>query len=129
MGLINIFKKVLGYSNKFVTAQTTEKIRLDWQQIDTLLAQGSPSQLQKALLTADKTLDTALKDLVAGETMGERLKNAATKFEKPVYDKIWKAHKLRNTVVHEAGFEPTHTMVREAVADLRHGLHALGVRV
>ena len=36
-----------------------------------------------------------------GETMGERLKFAHNLFDKNLYNEIWSAHKLRNTLVHE----------------------------
>lgn len=112
-----------------VSAATESNIKTDWRKIDTLLKGGSPSQLKDALITADKTMDNALRDLVDGENMGQRLKNAKNLFEWEVYNKIWKAHKLRNTMVHEAGFEPTHGMITDAITRLRKGLHELGLKV
>ncbi len=112
-----------------VKQETVYKIKSDWANIKVLLNQKGPSQLRQALITADKTLDNALRDVVAGETMGERLKNAKTKFDYSTYNKIWEAHKLRNNVVHESGFEPPYFMVTQAVDDLQNGLVVLGVRV
>lgn len=118
-----------GFSRKHVSTETREKIDSDWRNINVLIKEGKPSQLRQALITADKTVDAALKDLVAGETMGERLKNAKDLFDRASYDKLWKAHKMRNSVVHEAGFEPAHFTVKRAIEDLKKSLKILGVSV
>lgn len=134
MGLISsIFKSLFGGVGGFgrvtVSADTQSRIKSDWRNIQTLINGGQPSQLRQALITADKSLDNALRDVVAGDSMGERLKNAKDKFDWAVYDKIWKAHKIRNSLVHESGYEPTHTMVTNAIDDLKKGLNRLGVSV
>lgn len=115
--------------HRSVRADTQMKIKHDWDTIDTLLSQRSPAQLKQALITADKALDNALRDVVAGETMGERLKNAKDKFDPVVYNKIWEAHKIRNSMVHESGYEPPHFMLVEAVGKLKQGLVSLGVKL
>lgn len=109
--------------------ETEQKIKADWKKIETLLKGGSPSQLKDALLTADKALDNALRDLVEGNNMGQRLKNAKDLFDWETYDKIWKAHKLRNSLVHESGYEPTHGMIKDGVTRLKQGLSDLGVKL
>lgn len=112
-----------------VSTQTRQRIELDWKQMDAMLNGSSPSQLKQALIIADKSVDNALRDLVEGENMGQRLKNAKDLFEWSAYDKIWKAHKMRNSMVHEAGFDPTKGMIIDAVEDLRSALKILGIRV
>ena len=112
-----------------VSQVTVRKITSDWESISVLLKQKGPSQLKQALIMADKSLDAVLKEMVPGETMGERLKNAVEKFDRPTYNRIWDAHKLRNSLVHEAGFEPAYFMVTEAVANLKEALYKLGVNV
>jgi hypothetical protein len=112
-----------------VRGETRDNIRVDWENIKTLLKQKSPSQLRQALIVADKSLDNALRDLVVGESMGERLKNAKDIFQWDVYQKIWDAHKLRNNLVHESNFEPPYFMVTEAVTNIQRGLISLGLRV
>jgi hypothetical protein len=121
--------KAFGGGAKAVSIDTKGKISRDWQSIDVLIKGGMPSQLRQALIKADKTVDTALKDLVLGETMGERLKNAKDLFDRDVYDKIWKAHKVRNRLVHEADYEPQHFIVKEAIKNLRNGLKGINVYV
>lgn len=130
MGLFSfLFGSKGGFGRRSVSADTKRRIEADWRKISSLMKSGGPSQIREALLTADKTVDAALKDLVEGETMGERLKNASHLFDRDVYDKIWKAHKLRNSLVHEAGFEPTIGMVNDGITRLKKGLSALGVKI
>lgn len=112
-----------------VSAETERKIKSDWQNIDVLLKNKGVSQLKQALITADKTLDNALRDIVAGDSMGERLKNSKEKFDPTIYNKIWEAHKVRNNMVHEAGYEPPHYVLTEAVDKLRLGLSELHIKV
>lgn len=112
-----------------ITPQTRELVVREWEQIDVLVSQKGPSQLRQALIKADKSLDNVLRDLVPGETMGERLKDAKDKFEYSLYDKTWKAHKMRNSLIHETGYEPPHHMVTSAIDDLRRALNQLGVSV
>jgi hypothetical protein len=130
---MNLFK-FLGGSGKqrrrsTVSQQTHENIKSEWANIRDLLQGKSPSQLRQALISADKCLDNALRDVVPGEAMGERLKEAESKFDRITYDKIWKAHKVRNNLVHEAGYEPPHHVMTGAIEDLRRGLSSLGVRL
>ncbi|HAI62678.1 MAG: hypothetical protein UU64_C0002G0018 [candidate division WWE3 bacterium GW2011_GWF2_41_45] len=112
-----------------VSQETARKITSDWENISVLLKQKGPSQLKQALIMADKSLDAVLKEMVPGETMGERLKNAVEKFDRSTYNRIWDAHKLRNSLVHEAGFEPAYFMITEAVSNLKEAIYKLGVNV
>ena len=128
MWLFDLFFKK-STKSRIITVETKEKIQRDWKNIEILLTQKSPSQLRQALITADKSLDNALKDIVDGETMGERLKNAETFFEREQYNRIWEAHKVRNNLVHESGYEPPYFVVTKAVQDLKEGLEKVGVRV
>jgi len=127
MNLFTIFgKKKLSRS---ISKNTEDLIQREWKQIDTLLSGKSPSQLRQALISADKTLDNALRDLFDGNTLGDKLKLSDKKFDKYLYDDIWKAHKLRNNLVHESGFEPPHFVITEAIQTLRRALQTLGVRI
>lgn len=130
---MNFFKKLFGggslRGSRSVSSQTLELIKGEWEQIDLLVSQKGPSQLRQALLKADKTLDAVLKELVPGETMGERLKSAKDKYDYVTYDKIWKAHKMRNSLIHESGYEPPYHMVIRSIKDLKNGLTKLGVSV
>jgi hypothetical protein len=77
-----------------------------WREINELMRLGSPSNYARAVLEADKLLDHALKSLrVPGLTMGDRLKAAKNKFSPEGYDAAWRAHRVRNELVHNAEFQ------------------------
>lgn len=130
--MFNILKLFFGdsvFSRGSVSTATEDKIKQDWENINQLLKQKSPSQLRQALLTADRSFDAALKDFMPGETMGERLKNAKTKFDIVTYNKIWEAHKVRNNLVHEAGYEPPYYVIIQAVENFRNAFKEINIRV
>jgi len=112
-----------------VSSNTVFAIRSAWVGVSEALISKTPSQLRQALITADKCVDNALRDVVSGETMGERLKNAKDKFDYPVYDSIWRAHKVRNSMVHETSFEPSYSLLISSINDLKRGLQSLGVYI
>ncbi len=116
-------------SQKTISVENRNNIDKDLKNIQILLSQKSPSQLRQALITADKCLDNALKDIVDEESMGERLKSAESLFDRDLYNKIWEAHKIRNNLVHESGYEPPYFVVIGAISTLKEGLQVLGIRV
>jgi hypothetical protein len=114
-------------SNRIISLQTRNNVERDWVRVTELLDKKGPSQLREALITADRCLDSVLKDLIDGETMGERLKNSSNMFDRDLYNKIWEAHKVRNTLVHEAGYEPPYFVINQSVENLKQGLNSLGM--
>ncbi len=122
-----LFKKTL--KHKVIAANTRDKIVDDWRNVEMLLNQKSPSQLKQALIMADRSLDNALKDIVDGNSMGERLKNAQNIFSYDVYNEIWEAHKVRNSLVHESGYEPPYFVVIQSVESFKKGLQSLGINL
>lgn len=85
-----------------------------------------PGGGKTAVMEADKLFDYCLKGKgFEGRTMAERLKKA----ESVLSDKngIWRAHKLRNTLAHEVGFEITQGQAEESVAAFKRGFKDLGV--
>ena len=76
------------------------KYREKWLRIMNEMDDKNQSSLAIAVLNADRLLDEALRDRrVAGETLGERLKNGKDLFSDR--QGIWEAHKLRNRIAHE----------------------------
>jgi hypothetical protein len=122
-----LFRKSI--NRRIVNENTRNNIIRDWKNVRLLLSQKGPSQLRQALIVADKSLDNALRDIVDGDTMGERLKNAEKMFDKDLYNKIWEAHKIRNTLVHESGYEPPYFVVTQAVENISKGLATLGINI
>lgn len=133
MNIFNLFKGNNKRSNtrstRSVSASTQTNIKNAWSSVEIAMNTKTPSQLRQAIITADKCLDNALRDVVSGDKMADRLKNAKNKYDYATYDKLWKAHKIRNNLVHEAGFEPSYVTLINAIKDLQTGIEKLGVKV
>ncbi|MCA9386883.1 hypothetical protein KC669_02500 [Candidatus Dojkabacteria bacterium] len=97
---------------KIIVKNKSNKIRKD-------LRSNHSSDLERALIGADKLLDFALRHKgIKGNTLGERLKNAENHFEKKFYNSIWDAHKLRNKLVHEVDATLTVYQLRSKAKNL-----------
>ena len=130
--VLNLFKfldNLVGTKPTRIDSVSLSNIKADWQNVEILLKGGQPSQLRQALIIADKALDNAMRGVVEGESMGERLKNAKDKFDRDLYDKIWSAHKMRNSMVHESGYEPPYHMIEYGIETFKEALGVLGVYV
>jgi len=77
------------------------------------------------IVEADKILDEALSQRGFTGSLGEKLKAAETLFSN--IDAVWKAHKLRNSLVHDLQKQPHDKEVEEAMRAFRQGLQDLGV--
>ncbi len=68
--------------------------------------EGEHVLITSAVVDADKLMDYCFqKKGLKGKTAGDRLKNAKNLFEYEMYDSIWKAHKVRNKIVHEVDYK------------------------
>lgn len=103
----------------------TQKFRTRWMSIERQLSKEQPSSFQLCVLNADKLLDSALRDRgYQGETMGERMKNAAPIFSSR--NDVWTAHKLRNQVAHEPDVHVSYQSAKTALAAFRQALKDVG---
>ncbi len=115
-GLGRLNKQHSGLDHAYYAAQ--------WKNIEGFKASGGIG-LNLAIIEADKLLDHALKNRgVAGETMGDRLKNARGQFMNN--DQIWQAHKLRNRLAHEQNVPLNAMNVDQALRSFKAGLKDLG---
>lgn len=102
-----------------------EKYRVEWLKIENSLDRTDLATYQMAIMNADKLLDNALRDTgVPGETMGDRLKVAKSKFTD--INQVWTAHKLRNRIVHETDVKITLMTAKKALYIYRKSLKELG---
>lgn len=75
-----------------------------WNQVKQRVASNDESQWKLAIIEADAILDTVIQDMgFHGETMGERLK-AIEPGEFPLLNDAWRAHKVRNFIVHDVNY-------------------------
>ncbi|HVQ44642.1 MAG TPA: hypothetical protein VMT30_06800 [Candidatus Saccharimonadia bacterium] len=103
------------------------EIKTRWDTIMAISNTGA-SGLKSSLNEADKLFDHVMKSLgFAGDTMGERLKHGRSRFaDHDAYQAVWRAHKLRNALAHEIGFDLVPSQAKDALADFERGLRALG---
>lgn len=101
-------------------------VKTKWQEIEELMRLGKPSNNSRAVLEADKLLDHILKSYrVPGLTMGDRLKASRKRFSPEAYDAAWKAHKVRNEIVHNAEFELMDYSAKAAIANYKRAIGEL----
>lgn len=123
-------KKSKAGNQTFGNATTLDKkfVQDKWAEIEMLLLQGGNSQFKTAIMEADKLVDYVLKSRgVAGETMGDRMKNAKSKFpEYTDYNNLWFAHKVRNNIAHETTHDLNIGEARKATEYFKKALKTLG---
>lgn len=127
MDLVKWLENLIFPRSHGLTAATRKLAKEGWQQIEILMASRNPSSAKQAVLNADKILDAVLKDLVAGETLGERLKAAQNCFSGyDRYQKAWEAHKVRNSLAHEVTYDPPYYVCQQTIASYLEVLKDLG---
>lgn len=115
---------VISLTRRSSRALDQEKYRSKWLSITQQFG-DTPMSWQFAILTADKLLDSAMRERgVNGTTLGERLKNA-----KPYLtniDSVWRAHKLRNRIAHDDGVVVSKRQASEMLKIFKRALTDLG---
>jgi len=101
-----------------------DRYRSRWLEITQRFGDSSESW-QFAVMSADKLLDAALHDRgVAGESLGDRLKNAKPYLSN--IDSVWRAHKLRNRIAHDHNVAISKRQAAEALKIFKRALADLG---
>lgn len=102
-----------------------ETYRTEWLKIENNLDKANDATYQFSILSADKLLDRALRELgVPGKDMGERLKKSDARFKN--IDTIWAAHKIRNKIAHEVDAKIDRKVLRRMLAVYKNALKELG---
>lgn len=89
-------------TGNFLLTQAFPKRHLNksWQKILTRLSKSDEANLRLALIEADNLFDDLLKQMrLPGESMADRLRYIDSSQISNI-DEIWRAHKLRNVLVH-----------------------------
>ena len=99
-----------------------------WSKIEQTAKLGGSSHYKSSIMEADKLLDFVLKSKeIRGETFGERLKNAKSEFSNySDYNNLWFAHKVRNSLVHEATYDLNSAEAKRAIEYFKKALKILG---
>ena len=131
MGLFDFLKpKVIKTVIKYnLSSSEEEAVRSRWQKVEELSSLGKPSQLKQGIIESDKIVDGVLRELCLGSSMGERLKSARELFNWDVYNGLWEAHKVRNSLVHESSYDPPYYICRETIQKFKSALLALRIRL
>ena len=103
-----------------------QEFQTNWQEITSLTQSGNGSDWNMAILRADAQLDDLLSHLgYEGETIAERLKIVDPTKLKSI-DRIWSAHRLRNTIAHEPLQQYTREMIMHALNSYELAFQELG---
>ncbi len=83
----------------------TTAFKRHWTDVEQKASAGTAQSLHLAIIAADNLADQALKDMkLPGEHMADRLQRLTEEDFNQLED-LWRAHKLRNELVHTPGFE------------------------
>jgi hypothetical protein len=98
--------------------------KAELEKIKSSLVKGNSQSYSWSILEADKLVDRAMIELgFFGDNFGMRLKNNRKFFSR--LNSLWDAHKLRNKIAHEHGFELTYYQARQALSDFEQALKDL----
>ncbi len=99
-------------SKKYTLNETDKRyVQESWANIEKMLAESKESQ---AIIDADKLLNFVLEQKgVPGENLGERLKNGKSLFKD--IDAAWRAHKVRNQIVHDMDIKIAQHQARQTL--------------
>ncbi len=91
----------------------TKTVQNRWSIVQTMTTQGG-NGLRQAIMEADKLLDYVLQGRgYRGDTMAERMRSANRQFSRR--NEVWAAHKLRNALAHEVGFDLVPSQVKQSI--------------
>lgn len=132
VGGIILYAMILGAAKKpakrggggGVTYLDRSEVSARWHTIVTTSESG-PAGLKISVSEADKLFDHVLRQQdFRGSTMAERLKAAQSRLSDR--NGVWQAHKLRNALAHDVGFDLVPSQVKGALKDFERGLKDLG---
>lgn len=109
------------------TVPVDQEVAENWEDIRRLANSQNPSDWNMAVIRADGLLDDALLKLgYQGETMADKLKIVdPTKL--PSLDRVWSAHRLRNTIVHGPSENHTRETIIHVLRSYEQAFKELGV--
>lgn len=109
------------------TAIDKEELAKKWSIIAGKSKSLKTGDWKLAIIEADKFLDDLLKRSgYGGESMGDRLKKLDSK-KIANLDQIWRAHKIRNDIVHHPEYEPSKNEIDFALETYERALQDLSV--
>lgn len=102
-----------------------EMIAGRWNTIK-LTSETGVTGLKNSVAEADKLVDHVLREMgFPGDNMGDRLRSAEKRFAYSEYNALWQAHKLRNSLAHDVGFDFVPSMAKDALRAFERALKDL----
>ncbi|MEI6494725.1 MAG: hypothetical protein WCO03_01530 [bacterium] len=103
--------------------------RARWEQILLRSLSANAADWKVAIIEADTMLDQAVAlNFPNGDNLGERLKSITDR-DLRTLDDAWEAHKVRNIIAHEAGYQLTQHETRRILRLYQNVLEELGTLV
>ena len=97
-----------------------------WKEIREHIRSTNTSEWKFAIVEADKLMDDALRSTgFIGDSIGEKMMGIRPE-QLNSLDKLWRAHKIRNLLVHDTNFEIRRATVLEAIDGYESTLKELG---
>jgi len=107
-------------SRRKLSSEEIARVKKGWREVEELVKLGGPSRLRHAVIKADKLLGYVLTAKTGQEATASALKASKELFFTwEVYDGVWKAHKLRNMLVHDIKYEPLSPALMHAIKRFR----------
>jgi hypothetical protein len=104
-----------------------QEFQENWEEIKALMASDHASDWNMAVLRADSQLDDTLRHLgYDGETIADRIKIVDPTKLKSI-DRVWSAHRLRNTIAHDPLQMYTREMMTHALESYEVAFRELGM--
>ena len=98
-----------------------------WQQLVARLGYQDEAQWKLAVIEFDNFFDHVLTLLgYQGESLGERLQKILPEHLASIND-VWRVHKLRNALVHDAAFQLSHNQAKDVIGTYERALKELKI--
>lgn len=131
--LVKIRKDIENFLGQAVESIVAPAIKLskkeidkNWQAVLDKLESPEKDSYKMAIIEADKIFDDIIKRIgYQGDDMGERLKQINSAQIANI-DEIWQAHKLRNRLVHEPGFQINQSQAKRSIEIYQRAMEDLG---
>ncbi|MEK7187342.1 MAG: hypothetical protein AAB691_00670 [Patescibacteria group bacterium] len=102
-------------SEKRIVSLADKIIQERWDKVAKRFATGTPEGLTLSVIEADKIVDDVLKSLgLEGEHMADRLGQLSPE-EVGNLEGVWRAHRLRNNLVHSPDFKASPDEIERAL--------------
>lgn len=116
------FMEILRYKPYWI-----KKSERKWHKITERLKKRQENEYKLAFIQADEMLDNALEKMgYQGTSLGQRLEQIKAETISNI-DDVWKAHKIKNNIVHDPNYKLTLDQVEKALNIYEKAFQELGI--